>query len=220
MSRVALQSEAYRILGHGADGPGNQISGLPVHVSFTKSLFARWSGSWDASDISSLQSGLNGMLQGQISNPIDIELTRCIVAYENWAYRIPGRFVKGDPPTYFSDLKPLDFRWQLTRRRIVDGHDVTTPWSVTDFEDLPRIVEMMMFFEAAGGTAYTRLENDYQNFLDLSPHLRAGRAVLIGQGRAAATLNVEGADTAIETDKQLTLYRIVFPVLPKKGSDS
>ena len=103
-------------------------------------------------------------------------------------------------------------RWWLTRRTLYEDLEVTTPWDQYDW-DVPRIVEVMMFHEAAGGDAYTGLLNRHQSFVDLSGQLNTGRAFLVGRSKRAAAILVGGESwvTDIPT-QQWTFYRIVIPV--------
>jgi hypothetical protein len=97
-----------------------------------------------------------------------------------------------------------------------DNKDTTTPWDQAD-QDIARIAEMMMFHDAAGGRGYSRLKHRHQAFIDLSGHLRSGRAILLGrsdQPAAAWTVNGQAMDEQLET--RLTFYRVVFPVAIRK----
>ena len=60
--------------------------------------------------------------------------------------------------------------------------------------DLGYILRMMMFYEAAGGQRYTRLWNDYQDFVDLSGLLKADRAILVAQTPVPAEEGHQGAE--------------------------
>ena len=120
-------------------------------------------------------------------NPLDVELSHCRVYYDNWAYPVEGRLGPGES----CDLEfvtPLDLKWQLTRRRVVESTDVSSPWDRADLTDPMRITEMLMFYGAAGGRAYTRLTHSYQGFVDLSRHLRTGQAVLVGRSKQPASV--------------------------------
>ncbi|HND55610.1 MAG TPA: hypothetical protein PLV92_24515, partial [Pirellulaceae bacterium] len=104
--------------------------------------------------------------------------------------------------------------WQLTRRQVSSEHkDVTTPWEQESL-DIPRIVEMMMFHDTAGGQGYTRLAHRYQGYLELTEHLRTGRAILVGRGRhpAMSVRHGDGPLPADAFDQRWTFYRVVFPV--------
>jgi hypothetical protein len=91
--------------------------------------------------------------------------------------------------------------------------DVTTPWDRTSVR-VPRILQMIMFHEIAGGRSYTGLLHRHEGRIDLSDHLLLGRAVLVGRAdEAAADLAWEdGAARDPAADRQWTYYRVVFPV--------
>ncbi len=99
-----------------------------------------------------------GCSQGVVVNPLDVELSHCYVYYENWAFPIEGRLAPGEA-VELQSITPLDLKWQLSRRRVIESKDVSTPWDRADLSDPPRIAEMLMFFGAAGGRAYTRLSH-------------------------------------------------------------
>jgi hypothetical protein len=108
--------------------------------------------------------------------------------------------------------KAINLSWRLTRRRVVEIRDVTTPWNPQDL-DIARIVEMMMFFKAAGGEDYTGLQHRYQAYVDLSEHLRLGRAILVGRASEPATTSLlDGEPTDAEYEQRWTFCRVVFPV--------
>ncbi|MCH8150434.1 MAG: hypothetical protein IH987_21055 [Planctomycetes bacterium] len=117
-----------------------------------------------------------------------------------------------------NDLVVKALEGYLTQKRIVESEDVKTRWDRTD-RDIPRILEMMMFHEAAGGDSYTELTNRYQAYSDLSDHLKLGRAVLIGYTNERSGVLESGKTpltASYDKDRQYTFYRIVFPVKIKK----
>ena len=110
-------------------------------------------------------------------------------------------------------VTPLDLKWQLTRRHVVESTDVSSPWDRADVSDPPRIAEMLMFYGAAGGRAYTRLSHSYQSFVDLSRHLRTDRAMLVGRSKQpASVLTRDGHSLSENTDQRWTYYRVSIPV--------
>jgi hypothetical protein len=195
----------------GATAPA--IRELPIHTSSSKAIVARW---WldlpQTQAWSDLRIGNGGLLNGYLTNPLNVELSNCSIYYDNWAYRLDRRLAPGDRVDLNYE-SPLDLRWQLTRRRLVESRDIATPWDRADFSDVNRILEMMMFHHAAGGRAYTRLGDEYHQFVDLSYHLKLGRAVLIGRvKKPGTTLLRDGEPVEDELDVNWTYYRIVFPV--------
>ncbi len=188
------------------------IRELPIHTSSSKAIVARWWQDLPPTEASSdLRIGDGGLLNGFITNPLNVELSNCSVYFDNWAYRLDRRLAPGDRVDMDYE-SPLDLRWQLTRRRLVESRDIATPWDRSDFSDVGRILEMMMFHNAAGGRAYTRLGDEYQPFVDLSHHLKLGRAVLIGRvKKRGVELLRDGQSVDDELDVNWTYYRVVFP---------
>jgi len=137
-----------------------------------------------------------------------------MVLYDNWAYRLErkGGVLQAGDSAKVELEKAINLSWRLTRRRVVEIRDVTTPWNPQDL-DVPRIAEIMMFFKAAGGENYTGLAHRYQPYVDLSEHLRLGRAILVGRASApATTLLLDDEPTDAEYGQRSTFCRVVFPV--------
>lgn len=195
----------------GSSAPTAEIDELPIEVSGTKSLGGVW---WSLSETTAtqrLRASPHGLLAGQLINPLDCELTECMVVYENWMYPVTGTLTPGKAVS-FDGVSPRNLEWHLSRRRVVDTKDVGTPWDQAGV-DVPRIMEMMMFYQAAGGAAYTRLTHRYESRLDLSDHLRTGRAILVGRSTAAGS-SLASHDRAWDAshERRWAFYRVVFPV--------
>ncbi|NLF71183.1 MAG: hypothetical protein GX575_19300 [Candidatus Anammoximicrobium sp.] len=186
------------------------VSGLPVEVSGTKSLAGVW---WQIGELQQqrLSADINGLLSGRLTNPLPVDLTDCMVVYENWIYPVAGALRPGEGVS-FDGVSPRNLEWHLSRRRVVDTKDVGTPWDQSSV-DVPRILELMMFYGAAGGAAYTGLTHRYQPGIDLSGHLRTGRAVLVGRSAAAGSrLGPSGEPWDEANVRRWTFYRAVVPV--------
>ena len=190
-----------------------QMDQLPIQVASTAPLSGLWWSDSFTSDQHTLVRTGDGLLEGQLVNPFPVELTNCLVLYSIWAYRIdqtlgalqPGQVVRIDRE------RPLNLEWRLTRRRVLEKRNVTTPWDPNSL-DVPRLLEMMMFHQAAGGENYTLLAHRYEQTIDLSDHLRNGRAILLGQAAKPATRMQFTNHDPPETSRQWTFCRVVFPV--------
>ena len=195
------------------------IRDLPIQVGATKSLSARWRGRWtfDSKNNRLASVSLDEQLQGDFRNPVPTPLTDWFLLYGNWLYRGDRELAPGDLVVLsdFPATRYLD--WHLTRRSVSTDHkDVTTPWDQAD-QDVTRICDLLMFHEAAGGTAYTRLQHRYQSYVDLSDHLRTGRAILVGRAaEPARPLRRDGQSLADATEQAWTFYRVVLPVKIRK----
>jgi len=210
---AALFSKPYTIshIVNPSDVRQPEISGMPIQVSGSKSLSARWWANVELDATGELTIDSNGLLSGRLANPFDIELSDCMVVYENWAYPLSGALGPGETVS-FSGLSPRNLEWHLTRRKVVDTQDVGRPWD-QQTSVVPRIMEIMMFYGAAGGESYTGLTHRYQPYVDLSEHRRIDRAILVGRGAAPSSqLMRDGQSLGEYCDRHWTFYRLVFPV--------
>ena len=199
-----------------------QIEKTPIEIAGTKAFVGRWWNQVQLESTSDLHLDPGGLLRGNVANPLSVELVDCLLLYENWAYKLErkGSVLQPGDSTPVHLEKPLNFNWRLTRRRVIEIKDITTPWEQRDM-DVPRILEMMMFHGVAGGDKYTQLHHRYQNYVDLSEHLTIGRAILLGRAKQSASeieLNGQAADERY--DQRWTFYRIVIPVDAKLANPS
>lgn len=205
-------SDSYDLIRTADNGsPSMRIEGMPVAVSSSRSLTAAW---WEDVELvvdGQLTKDSNGQLRGEVTYPLNVPLTECMMFFENWAYRLTGSVMPGQT-LRFDGLAPLHLEWRLTRRRVVETKDVSTPWNEVSV-DVARIAEVMMFHRAAGGESYTKLGHRYHGRLDLSKHLRKGRAILVGRSDQPAG-RVLGDDRAVGgfDEQYWTFYRIAYPV--------
>ena len=191
---------------------GHRIEGLPIQVSATKSLAGRWTGKMAVPDGAQLRADDQGYLSGSFKNPFDFELRDAVIMSGNKAYSIPGKLTAGEK-IILEELKPKALRWRLQRRRVIQTRDYGKPWDRTDLTDIPRILEIMMFYQAAGGRSYTQLTHRYQPYLDSSDLVQIGRAVLVGTCTKPLVELRRGDDGLSDNyDTHLTLVRVVFPV--------
>lgn len=208
---TTLFPEPYTVIRSAAN---SHIEQTPIEIDGTKALIARW---WNAVQLEStadLHLDNGGLLRGDVMNPLPVELHDCVLLYENWAYKLErkGNVLQPGDATPIHLEKPLNFNWRLTRRRVVEIKDITTPWEQRDL-DVPRVLEMMMFHGVAGGDKYTQLHHRYQSYVDLSGHLANGRAVLLGRAQQPASeIELNGQAAAANYDQRWTFFRVVFPV--------
>jgi hypothetical protein len=194
-----------------AEDGAADIAGMPIEVSGSKSLAGLWWTDAPGGLAGNLTVDSNGLLSGRLANSLDVELSDCAVLYENWIYPLSGALSPGEAVS-FDAVSPRNLEWYLTRRRVVETKDVGTPWDAMG-ADVPRIMEVLMFYRAAGGSTYTGLTHRYQPQLDLSDHLRAGRAILVGRGSAPASRWLrDGQSLTANYDRHWAFYRLVFPV--------
>ena len=191
----------------------SQITEMPLQVWSTKSLTARWWGEIDLHFMADLRSQADKQLRGSVLNPLDDDLTECYLYYAPWAYQI-GRIPANRSITINSSSVRRNLRYKLTRRTLSEDSNIMAPWDEYS-QSIPRIVEMMMFHEAAGGESYTGMFNRYQTFVDLSRHITSGRAVLVGRTSQPAS-NFQ-CDRKSESNQHWTFFRFILPVSSSKS---
>jgi hypothetical protein len=206
-----------------------ELIGMPIHVWSTKSLTAQWSMPAPFGMQADLKRAPDDTLIGELTSELSVPLKDCWLAYDRWVYPL------GDiAPSATIDLAD---RWKerevlssrLTRNRMEYDEQkkqhisVSSPYDRESF-DVPTILREMMFYEASGGYGYAGLLNRYQHTVDLSGHLRLGRAIFIGMSdQAAAQLrrNTDGQSwqtVSSPQDKHWTCYRYVIPIKPAERS--
>ena len=190
------------------------LNELPVQVGATKPLTTRW---WSRNG-TSIESNIRYRPQGErlvgtIRNPFDRPLDDCYLLYDKWAYRF-GRLAPGQTVDV-ADGQERTLKNFLTLRRYGRDSkiDVSTPWNPAG-TDIARIVQIMMFYRAAGGSNYTSLENGQHRSLDLSSQLELDRAIFVGRldDFAATPLQVDGQSIDDKYDKKITVMRFLLPV--------
>jgi hypothetical protein len=219
---TALTSRAYTVQLGGTPAAANappSIRELPLQISSSRSLLVRRWADVRLPPSGELTLDRNGLLSGDLSNPLDVPLSDCMILYQNWVYPLTGALPPGESVS-LDGLSPKNLEWRLTRRRVVQTKDISTPWDPMSV-DVPRILELLMFYQAAGGLAYADLTHRYQPYTDLSDHLKIGRAVLVGRARSPfSRLARDGQSLAGATDQSWTFFRLVYPVRqPSSGSD-
>ncbi len=219
--RVGLFRRPYEIW----PGPGKLV-GLPIQVWSSKSMIGRWSADLPAGVGSQLRetgsraSRLLSGIEGTIDNPFGVPLEECVVLYGDSAY-VVGSLAAGQPARITRDT-----RWQTIKSYFGTATRVgfqaeAAAWD-EDTADPATVLRVMMFYRAIGGYTYTQgMLNGYQRFVDLSPALAGGQAVLLGSGpleRPAVELPQAGSPLSGADNQSRAIYRIVAPVAPSAAA--
>ena len=200
-----------------SDIDGNiDINELPIQVASTKSFTAEWSGKFEGQKSTGFTANSNSNLTGQFTNPFDHSLRDCVIMFGPWVYVLKGRLAPGATVS-ISEMTEKSTDSYLTRRKLVDGRDINTAWN-SESKNIPRIMEILMFYNAAGGQGYTGLSQQFNRRSDLSAHLSLRRAIFVGRTKSAVhhiSVNGEEASDA-SYDKKWTFFRVVIPVEIKR----
>jgi len=206
-----LPSTAYRIV---RDTPASTtVDQLLLPTAASKALVSRWWREQGAAAPPVIRVDKNEILHGDIENPLSLPLTDAMVVHQRWVYRLDRTFEPGATMD-LDNLTRRDLEWRLTRRHVLQSSTsyASTPWDPQS-RDVQRIMELMMFHDAAGGKDYTGLALRYQSFMDMTEQLQLGRAILVGRCAEPAVHLRSGEASLTDTAEQKwTWYRIVLPV--------
>ena len=191
--------------------PGT-VHGLPIQDDSCRGLNARWWTTCELDVVSGLYFDRQGVLQGELSNPFPFSLHDCRVYHRNQVYVIEGAVDAGEV-LRISDLTDYVRATEsyLLRRRLVQQSEAIQSWTQDNF-DVPRIVEMLMFHNKAGGPRYTKLAHHYQQFLDMSEQLDWNRVVMVGRAKGQGSELLTNGTVSKDVTGRWTYYRLVFPI--------
>lgn len=155
------------------------------------------------------------LLDGSLVNPLPVDLLDGMLIYRNWVYLLPTRFPAGAEIASVGTLRQKNFRWLLTRQRLLaESETATEAWDPAMTDATDRIAQMLMFYRAAGGFNYTALRNDPLAVLDLSHVLTADQCLLVGRlAQPMTEIEIQhetGGPAAIP--QGLALIRVILPV--------
>ncbi|MEQ1830598.1 MAG: hypothetical protein ABL921_31895, partial [Pirellula sp.] len=200
------------------------LYGVGIPTAGTKAMFALWQEPISiAAESHSLAevSGAFDQLEGSISNPLDVDLLDGILIYRRRAYTLKTRLRPGDEITFSASTVPKDVVRRLQRRQHVGGEERSSPWSPADTTKLDRLLELIAFHQAAGGSNYTSLYNRYLGALDCTDVIQLDRAILLAEVNDASlawSVQRDGLPVQALDGQRKTFVRLLIPVArPAKG---
>jgi hypothetical protein len=208
-----------------ADAGCNEVQGVGIPLAGTKAIQARWIAPFEV-DTTATKLGLvpgSDLLDGEWVNPLPVDLHNPVILFRNWQYTLPTRVQPGQKISLSISVIPKDFARQLQRRRIVDGTEKGNPWQALERNDLSRLIEMMLFHRAAGGTGYTVLSHRYLQQLDMSELIRLNRAIVYGridQPTTEVRSKVDGNERELQNGTRQNWIRMIVPVETNPKSDN
>lgn len=197
----------------------SSIVDMPINVASSKGVFARWTGVFDKGAKQEL-AFRRGLLRGRVVNPLNVDLDNVFVVYGRSAFLFKGVLAAGESFDVEADVVEKTISDYLNRRRLKDMGTEATPWNVTN-TNMQRIMEIMMFYDKAGGQDYVNLLQRYQTEVDLSDVIGADSAVIVGRAKKPLhTMLLDQNSTADSYEEAWTYYRIVVPVAKKSNSNN
>jgi hypothetical protein len=195
------------------------LEGLPVLTSGTKPLIGRWTA--PAGEL--IEANLTdeeGFAAGTIANHTGQPLRNVRLLYSGWGYWL-GNLADGQQIDVSEELgarraKTIITSSALGRAGAGGGQQEGAVFSPERASPL-ELLNLMMFFDAAGGVDFAQLPSRVLADLDLSGLLRPGigRAILIAEGERAGSRLIDagsGEPLGDENDFAVTAFRFVLPV--------
>lgn len=196
-SKISLPGDDSSDSGHAYTVSDGRWTDVPLVARATKSVTAQRFGTLPESRRPHF-----GMLHdrenipyGEIQNPLAVPLRNCMLAYSGWAYDL-GTLAPGEKIMLDDRVRRYDLASMLVETEMVEDTNspvkttksyrrITRPYDQAS-RDVEYILRAMMFHASTGGKTYTGLEHGYCPWLDCTPTLRSGVAVLYGTLEGAA----------------------------------
>ncbi len=190
------------------------LSGVPFAAGGSKGISATWTTSVPEFAIPGLQiDSATESLRGKIVNPLNVDLLEPVLLYRNNVYLLPTRLRAKAELGGLERLQQKNFNWRLTRRKLNEGNSEAAAWDPSVNDNLPRLLEVLLFHSIAGGENYTGLQNRHLEALDLSYLLNHDRAILVGRVEQNASELVQPDGQSLgESIDHLTICRVIFPI--------
>lgn len=159
------------------------------------------------------------LLTGALKNPLSVDLLDGWLLYRGLIYTLPTRFRSGETIANLDSIQAKNFRWKLNRRLTSEKDAQSQPWNPGEKNDLSRLMEIVLFYQAAGGEKYVALGNTILGSLDLSPLLTEERAILVGRcEQPEVELRIDGQSLAASAVTHQTYVRLLLPVAPRSDA--
>lgn len=200
------------------------LEDLPILASGTKSLIARWAVA-SAERVGSELSDAEDLLAGFITNDTGITLQNARLFYGSWGYQL-GNLKPGQRIDITDVLSPRNAKTIITRDTLV-GPGATAAQAegrafVAEQASPAQVLNLMMFYDTAGGLGFAHLPHRCQSQIDMSRQLELGRAVLVADVAAAGATIVDNDTnqplTGAAADNT-TVYRFILPIKKSPPSD-
>ncbi len=198
------------------------IEGVGIATGGTKSLEIEWIQPATTESVGHNRftaNRSNDQLEGSWVNPMSVDLLDGFLVYRRWMYRLSSKFRPGEMKQITARDIPKDLSRYLQQRQIVKDSDVGIPWNPMARDNLLPLVEMIMLHNAAGGAAYTGLDNEYFRDVEISELLNDNRVLVIGRLDHSIvdwSVSSHGHEVDLQNDRRATFVRFIIPVTQTK----
>ncbi|HEY3391272.1 MAG TPA: hypothetical protein VGK58_01100 [Lacipirellulaceae bacterium] len=191
------------------------LEGVPVLTSSTKSLTVRWTAEVERLFDAQLTDD-DGLARGTIVNRTGRLLRNVRLLYGGWGYRL-GNLAADGRIEVDDKLDAHRVKTIVTSAALAGsaGGSAAATQIVAEGASPLGLLNLIMFYEAAGGPAFAQLPNHYQADCDLSRHLELGRAILVADWAGTGSRLVDSSidePLGAEGDSGAVIIRFVLPV--------
>jgi hypothetical protein len=192
------------------------LEGVPLLTASSKSLIGRWTAPVKPLVEAELIEE-DELPAGTITNRTGGPLKNARLLYGTWAYRL-GNLEDGQQFEVGPHLDAIQVRTMVARSAGIAADQLSgeTERSMffSDRASAEELVNLIMFYEAAGGQAFAQLPSRYQSYCDLSRLLQFGRAILVAEapGPGRQLVDGDGKRLGKSDGTSLVMYRFVLPV--------
>ncbi len=210
-----LHTPPYSVqLYEGANGMWSEVKQIPLPPGGSKGMVSTWEFQPRIAGQSALRRKRGSeLLEGSVTNPLDVDIYNGALVFGEWVYLLPSRFRPGQTVENIETLRQKNFRWLLARREALENSSRSEPWNPIMFEDTQRMAELLMFSDISGGREYTGLANRPLKFLDLGYMLGPQQAILFGQVKEPA-LEVDLPVERVSTSVMRAILPVDLPRIP------
>ncbi|TWT48513.1 hypothetical protein [Botrimarina hoheduenensis] len=197
-SRAALSQDTYAL-------EGSSVRGLPLVSGSTKTLVTRWHGPAQPLITADLTRAEGGLVEGQITNPGNHDLSDCHLLAGGWAWRL-GTLARGQS-------KPISDSGNLLRITTLLSRQLEA--APADPRSAAKATAAILSFGELLSQRTTIATNRLFAANDLSHHLEAGRAIVIGVLDDPATsvaLEIAGESIPADCRWRTTFVRCLVEV--------
>jgi hypothetical protein len=188
-----------------------KLLAVPVQAQSSKPILGEWEAQLASGDYGSLRALPIGRLDGEIVNPLSIELSEVRVIYDNKVYSIAGTWSPGGQIDV-GEVWPISLEGRLRLRSSKDGKESSSPWDPTS-RQLSRIVDALFFYDAAGGREYIGMTDRYHAELDMSSLQQSEYAVVVARAKEPLTRwSQTEAGEALPSSQSTAYVRLIWPV--------
>jgi hypothetical protein len=184
------------------------MMGVPIQFWSTKPFVARWdvavpqATKWFDFDLH--RSGPEA-LEGKLINRLPLTLRGAFLLYNKSAYPLGDIAAAGKPGAEVT----IDSGSRRNLQSEFSASVQYNQWTTEVSQILPRI----MFYQALDPSPEQQRVNSQQDFVDLSPQLQMGRAILMADVREPALdLVLDGEPAPSADSRRWTYYRFVIPI--------